>query len=88
MTGTVCKMAFALAGGLGLLSASAAHAAEATEVAVMSHASMAPSVTQNTSSIAPTTILAAGQRETNLQKSATFIAVSGIDTDRRHRSPR
>lgn len=88
MTGTVCKMAFALAGGLGLLSANAAYAAEATEVTVLSRASVVPSVTQGASSIAPTTILAAGQRETNLQKSATFIAVSGIDSDRRRRNPR
>ena len=81
-------MAFALAGGLGLLSANAAYAAEATEVAVLSHTSVTPSVSQSASSLAPTTILAAGQRETNLQKSATFIAVSGIDSDRRRRSPR
>ena len=88
MTGTVWKLAVALASGIGIAGATTAYAAEATEVAVMSHASVAPSITQSANSLAPTTVLAAGQRVTNLQKSATFISVSGIDSDRRHRSTR
>lgn len=88
MTRSSWKMATTLAAGLGLFGAGAARAADATEVATLAHVAAAPSVTQSASSLAPTVILAAGQRETNLQKSATFITVSGIDSDRRRRNPR
>lgn len=88
MTRSSWNLATTLAIGLGLFGASAARAADSTEVATLAHVAAAPSVTQSASNLTPTVILAAGQRETNLQKSATFIAVSGIDSDRRRRNKR
>lgn len=88
MTSSVSKMAVALAGTFGLLGASAAYGASTAEVAVAANVSATSSVTRIEASLAPANIIAAHQRETNLQKTATFVIVAGIDGAQRRRSAR
>jgi len=84
----VSKMAIALAGGFGLLGANAAYGASTAEVAVAANVSATSSVTRIESNIAPASIIASNQRETNLQKTATFVIVSDSDSARRQRGSR
>ena len=88
MTSSVSKMAVVLAGCFGLSGASAAYGASAAEVAVAANVSATSSVTRTGSGLAPANIIASNQRETNLQKTATFVIVSDIDSARRHRNSR
>jgi hypothetical protein len=88
MTHSFSNLAVALAGGLTLLGAGTAYGADTAEVAIAANVSATSSVTRTGSGIAPANIIATNQRETNLQKTATFVIVSGIDSARRHRSTR
>ena len=88
MTSSVAKIKVALAGCIGLFGASTAYGANSVEVAVAANGSTTSLATRIESGIAHASIIAANQRETNLQKTATFVIVSGIDSARQHRSPR
>jgi hypothetical protein len=88
MTRSVSKMAVTLAGCLGLLGAGAAHGTSTAEVAVAANLSATSSVTRIESNSAPAAIIASDQRETNLQKTATLVIVSGFDSARRQRGAR
>lgn len=88
MTSAVSKMAVALGGTFGLLCSGTAYGTSTAEVAVAANVSATSSVTRIESNIAPAAIIASNQRETNLQKTATFVIVSDIGSNRRQRTPR
>lgn len=88
MSRSVSKMSVAFGGTLGLLCASSAYAASSAEVAVATNVSATSSVSRIESNAVPTMIIAANQRKTNLQKTAAFVIVSDIGSDKRRRSPR
>ena len=89
MTSPIAKLAVAISGCLALFGAgAAAHAASTAEVAVANKVAMPASVGRMESSVAPTRIIAANQRETNLRKTATFVIVSDTAPTRRQRGSR
>ena len=88
MTSAVSKMAVALSGTIGLLCAGTAYGASSAEVALAANVSATSSVARIEGNIAPAAIIASNQRETNLQKTATFVIVSDINSSRQHRGSR
>ena len=88
MTNTSFRLTLGLAAALGLLGTSAAYGAGSAEVAVASAETASASVSLNGNGMSPVTIIAANQRETNLQKTSAYVIVSDIDRSTRHRSRR
>jgi len=88
MTSPIAKMAVAVSGCLALFSAAAAHGASTAEVALATDVAAPASVSGIEGALAPASIIAANQRETNLRKTATFVIVSDIASNRRQRGSR
>jgi hypothetical protein len=88
MISSVSRVAVALGGILSLLAANTASGSSAAEVAVAANGSVPSSAALTGRSNAPAIIIAANQRETNLQKTATFIIVSDSGSAKRLRNSR
>lgn len=88
MTSPIARIAIAASGCLALLGVSAAHGASTAEVAVTANVAATASVSRIENAMAPASIIAANQRETNLRKTATFVIVSDLASTRRQRGAR
>ena len=88
MTSPIAKMAVAASACLTLFGAGIAHAASTAEVALAGNVASPSSASRIENALAPASIIAANQRETNLRKTATFVIVSDIASTRRQRGAR